>query len=94
MGRLSRLFFKWVDPLVLKAGRGGLHQPDDVFDLPDSLTPHTVAGQVRREWDNLLKLDTAPVTDPQNLEPSGRVSTLVLFQIIRQPPTTLGITLP
>ena len=64
VGRLSRLFFRWVDPLVVKAGRGGLHQPDDVFDLPEDLTPHTVAGQVRREWDNLLKLDPVTATDP------------------------------
>ena len=59
VGLLSKLFFKWVDPLVVKAGRGGLHHPDDVFDLPESLTPHIVAQQVRRETDKLAKLDTA-----------------------------------
>ena len=76
VGRLSRLFFKWVDPLVVKAGRGGLHQPDDVFDLPESLTPHTVAGQVRREWDNLLKLDPDTATNP------GQVPRLKLVTLL------------
>merc|ERR550519_1017258 len=62
VGFLSKLFFKWVDPLVVKAGRGGLHHPDDVFDLPESLTPHIVAQQVRRETDKLVKLDSNTAT--------------------------------
>ena len=64
---------------MLKAGRSGLHQPDDVFDLPDSLSPHTVAGQVRREMDSLLKLnhcDLAMVSNPE-LPPKFKLLTLL-----------------
>ena len=43
-GRLARLLLAWLDPLVSKAGRTGLHQADDVFDLPDSLTPDRVTA--------------------------------------------------
>jgi len=59
---LNKLFFRWVDPLIKKAYRGNLQSPDDVFDLPENLTPHTVAQGVRKEWESLEKLD--PVTSP------------------------------
>ena len=77
VGFLSKLFFKWVDPLVVKAGRGGLHHPDDVFDLPESLTPHIVAQHVRRETDKLVKLDTNTATT--NPGQAGEVKLLTLL---------------
>ena len=76
VGFLSKLFFTWVDPLVVKAARGGLHQPDDVFDLPESLSPHIVAGEVRRETDRLIKLDTNTATEPGQ---AGEVKLLTLL---------------
>ena len=76
MGFLSKLFFTWVDPLVVKAARGGLHQPDDVFDLPDCLSPHIVAQQVRRETDKLVKVDTNTATNPSQ---AGEVRLLTLL---------------
>ena len=77
VGFLSKLFFKWVDPLVVKAGRGGLHHPDDVFDLPESLSPQIVAQQVRRETDKLVKLDTNTATT--NPGQAGEVKLLTLL---------------
>ena len=76
VGFLSKLFFTWVDPLVVKAARGGLHQPDDVFDLPDCLSPQIVAQQVRRETDKLVKLDTNTATNPSQ---AGEVKLLTLL---------------
>ena len=76
VGFLSKLFFTWVDPLVVKAARGGHHQPDDVFDLPESLSPHIVAGEVRRETDRLIKLDTNTATEPGQ---AGEVKLLTLL---------------
>ena len=57
IGFLNKLFFKWVNPLIKKAGKGRLQQPDDVFDLPDYLTPHSVALDIKRQWESLVKLD-------------------------------------
>jgi len=53
---INRLLFRWVDPLIGKAYRGTLHHPDDVFDLPESMTAHTVAAMVRRQADQMAKL--------------------------------------
>ena len=74
IGFLNKLFFKWVNPLILKAGKGQLQQPDDVFDLPEALTPHTVASEVKKTWEKLEKLD--PVTTPDQVP---RVSLLTLL---------------
>ena len=67
IGFLNKLFFKWVNPLIKKAGKGQLQQPDDVFDLPEALTPHAVAAEVRRTWEQLQKLE--PVTRPDQAPP-------------------------
>ena len=55
IGFMNKLFFKWVNPLIKKAGKGRLQHPDDVFDLPEQLTPHSVSLQVRRQWESLEK---------------------------------------
>ena len=67
IGFLNKVFFKWVNPLIKKAGKGQLQQPDDVFDLPEALTPHAVAAEVRRTWEQLQKLE--PVTRPDQAPP-------------------------
>ena len=56
----KKLFFLWVNPLIKKACKGQLQHPDDVFDLPEYLTPYTVAQHVKKKWESLEKLD--PVT--------------------------------
>jgi len=60
---LNRLLFRWVDPLIGKAYRGALHHPDDVFDLPETMSVHTVAGRVSRQAEQMAKL--VPVTSQQ-----------------------------
>ena len=57
--------FKWVNPLIKKACKGQLHHPDDVFDLPEYLTPYTVSHHVKKHWESLQKLD--PVTSPDQV---------------------------
>ena len=60
---LNRLLFRWVDPLIGKAYRGALHHPDDVFDLPETMSVHMVAGRVSRQAEQMAKL--VPVTSQQ-----------------------------
>lgn len=74
IGFLNKVFFRWVYPLIKKAYRGNLKNPDDVFDLPESLTPHYVAQGVKKEWDSLEKLD--PVTSPVEV-PKVKLKTLL-----------------
>ena len=58
---LARLLLRWVNPLVAKAYQGNLQQPDDVFDLPEDMTAHIVAGHIQKEAEQMAKL--APVTE-------------------------------
>ncbi|XP_075224680.1 ATP-binding cassette sub-family C member 10 [Lycorma delicatula] len=37
-GIMSRLFFSWVQPMMTKGAMGGIQTPDDLYDLPTSLT--------------------------------------------------------
>ena len=52
-----------MDPLIGKAYRGALHHPDDVFDLPETMSVHMVAGRVSRQAEQMAKL--VPVTSQQ-----------------------------
>eukprot|EP00092_Neocalanus_flemingeri_P010518 GFUD01011332.1.p1 GENE.GFUD01011332.1~~GFUD01011332.1.p1 ORF type:complete len:1535 (+),score=298.00 GFUD01011332.1:327-4607(+) len=74
VGFLNKVFFRWVDPLIKKAYRGNMQNPDDVFDLPETLTPHHVAQGVKKEWESLQKLD--PVTNPHQV-PKVKLTTLL-----------------
>ena len=49
--------------MIGKAYRGALHHPDDVFDLPEMMSVHTVAGRVSRQAEQMAKL--VPVTNQQ-----------------------------
>ena len=84
---LNKVFFRWVNPLIKKAYRGNLQHPDDVFDLPESLTPHSVAQGVRKEWESLEKLD--PVTSPTEV-PKVKLKTL-LYRCFGKEFFTIGI---
>lgn len=44
----SRLFFHWVRPLMVKGVEGQLHDVDDLFDLPEDLTPSYIHAQLEQ----------------------------------------------
>ena len=52
--------------MIGKAYRGALHHPDDVFDLPETMSVHMVAGRVSRQAEQMAKL--VPVTSQQQPE--------------------------
>ena len=53
-----------MDPLIGKAYRGALHHPDDVFDLPEAMSTHMVAGKVSKQAEQMAKL--VPVVSSSN----------------------------
>ena len=42
--------------MIGKAYRGALHHPDDVFDLPEAMSAHMVAGRVSKQAEQMAKL--------------------------------------
>ncbi|KAK3914649.1 Multidrug resistance-associated protein 7 [Frankliniella fusca] len=44
----SRLLFHWVRPLMVKGVEGQLHDVDDLFDLPEELTPSYIHAQLEQ----------------------------------------------
>lgn len=43
---LSKLLFYWVNPLMEKGVQGKLREPDDLFDLPESLSSSTLSQKL------------------------------------------------
>ena len=50
--------------MIGKAYRGALHHPDDVFDLPEAMSTHMVAGRVSKQAEQMAKL--VPVVSSSN----------------------------
>lgn len=44
----SRLLFHWVRPLMVKGVEGQLHNVDDLFDLPEDLSPSYIHAQLEQ----------------------------------------------
>lgn len=44
----SRLLFHWVRPLIVKGVEGQLHNVDDLFDLPEDLSPPYIHAQLEQ----------------------------------------------
>ena len=68
-----------MDPLIGKAYRGALHHPDDVFDLPETMTAHMVAGKVSRQAEQMAKL--VPVSSQQQ-EPQDEQPQISLVRLL------------
>jgi len=58
---LSKLFFAWVNPLIVKGQKGNLHSTDDLFDLPEPLTVHQVGVRFQSKWEEEEKIHLGAV---------------------------------
>ena len=65
--------------MIGKAYRGALHHPDDVFDLPETMTAHMVAGKVSRQAEQMAKL--VPVSSQQQ-EPQDEQPQISLVRLL------------
>lgn len=54
----SRLFFHWVHPLMVKGVEGQLHSVDDLFDLPEDLSPNFIHAQIEHAIGRPSALDS------------------------------------
>lgn len=56
-GRLSRLFYLWLNPLLKRGQMGALDKATDVYHLPRSLRTSAVCQNFRRRWDSCRRGD-------------------------------------
>jgi len=58
---LNKLFFVWVNPLVVKGEKGNLTTTDDLFDLPEDLTIHEIEIKFKSKWEEEEKINSGQI---------------------------------